>query len=526
MEVPHDSTSPLRPDTEPLTKKPRSRNRGVFLLKWMIFLSVFFAIVIGALSWNVASGTESGSFPSLSPLSLIKQFVGSNERMLNGEKDDRVNILLLGVGGAGHEGPQLSDTMLLASIKPSTKEVGMISIPRDLNVPIPDYGWRKINHANAYGEADERGTGPSLAASVVEDTFDEPIHYYVRVDFNGFAKLIDDIGGVDIYVDRAFTDSEYPILGKEDAECGPTPEPAEPTINPDTGEEIPGVTPAPDYSCRYEVLSFKEGWTHMDGDTALKYVRSRHGNNGEASDFARSRRQQKILLAVREQLLSASTVFNPARIGRILETLKEHIATNVELWEITRLANILKDWDPNTIKNHVLDTSDDSPLYATSMNGAYVLLPKNDDWGALQRLADNIFLDDGAIPASDTPSKPKFVKVEIQNGTAVSGLAFRTSQILDKGGYQVTQVGNAKTRGFEHTVIYDLTNGKRPDDLAALKDLLQADVTLSATGWIASGDVIPNSLHLTPEDMEKMATDSSVDFLVILGQNAENLVRN
>lgn len=506
---------------------PAPKPRKLSVKKVLLTVGIFLAALGIALSWNIHSNTEAaGAFPSFSPLALIRSFVGAGEKRLNGEAEDRINILLLGVGGAGHDGPQLSDTMLFASVKPSTKEVGMISIPRDLSVPIPGYGWRKINHANAFGENTEPGTGPGLASEVVGSVLDESVQYYVRVDFSGFAKLIDDIGGVEVFVDKAFVDSEYPILGKESANCGGTPAPVvEAVPETTTAETVPVIPPAPvDYSCRFERLSFKEGWTHMDGDTALKFVRSRHGSNGEASDFARSRRQQKIILAMREKLLSVSTVLNPAKIARILDTVRDNIATNFEIWELARLATLLKDFDASKIANHVLDASPESPLYATSMNGAYVLLPKNDDWGSLQRLADAIFETSPSLTAT-APIKPKFVKVEIQNGTTVSGLGFRTSQIIDKQGFQVVKVGNAKSRGFEHTVIYDLTDGKRPADLKALKELLEADVTLSATGWIASGDVIPKSMALTPEDFEHLATGENIDFLVILGDNAENLVR-
>src|SRR5690349_1069076 len=115
----------------------------------------------------------------------------------------------------------------------------------------------------------------------------------------------------------------------------------------------------------------------MDGETALTYVRSRHGSNGEGSDFARSRRQQKVILAVKDKVFSAGTILNPARIGRILETLDANLATNLSTWELLRLADTFKDFDQTKLKSYVLDSSESSPLYATSLNGAYVLLPRN-----------------------------------------------------------------------------------------------------------------------------------------------------
>lgn len=488
--------------------------------RMLLIVLIFSALSASALSYQVASSSEgdNGNFPKLSLFSTLKGLVQAGDRELKGEGNDRINFLLMGVGGVGHDGPQLSDTMIFSSIKPSTKEIGMISIPRDMTVPIPGYGWRKINHANAFGENKEPGAGPELASQVLADIIDQDIQYYVRVDFSGFEQLIDDIGGVDIYVDRSFTDDSYPVHGNEYADCGTD------TYYDDEGEEIV----VNNYDCRWESLSFQEGWAHMNGETALKYVRSRHGNNGESSDFARSRRQQKVILAVKEKVFSAKTFFNPGRINRILDTLESHIATNLSTWELIRLANEFKDIDTSEIAHHVLDASPSSPLYATTLNGAYVLLPKNDDWKPIQNLAENIFIqadDAESLYAADPNDKPLFVKVEIQNGTEVTGLAFKTSQLLDGQGFDIVKIGNAETRDFEHTLIYDLTDGKRPDELKALRDFLKADVTLSATGWLISGDIVPKELSLSSTDYEELTTEENIDFLIILGENSANLVR-
>src|SRR5207244_10638311 len=109
---------------------------------------------------------------------------------LKGEGNGRVNILLLGVGGAGHDGPNLSDTIMVVSIDPKTKDVAMLSIPRDLYVKIPGHGYGKINAANVYG-------GPTLAARTVANVIGVPIHYYAVIDFSGFKQAVDSVGGGD-----------------------------------------------------------------------------------------------------------------------------------------------------------------------------------------------------------------------------------------------------------------------------------------------------------------------------------------
>jgi LCP family protein required for cell wall assembly len=506
------------------------KNNILFFGRTLAIVLIVFAMIGAAFSYQVNSTANStDDFPKLSLLSTLRYFVDGGD--LKGEQNDRVNILLMGIGGEGHEGPQLTDTIIFASYQPSSGKIGLMSIPRDMTVPIPGYGYRKVNHANAFGELDKKGNGPKLASQVIGDVLDEDIHYYVRVDFEGFAELIDDIGGIDVYVERGFTDAQYPALGKEIATCSDSSviAPARQIVS-DGGSTSDSESEAisADYSCRFEALTFQEGWTHMDGQTALKFVRSRHGSNGEGSDFARSARQQKVLLAIKDKIFAASTFLNPARINRILDTLKQNIATNMDIPEMLRLARAAKNLQEGQITHHVIDASEDSPLYATILNGAFVMLPKNDDWKPLQKIAEYIFVPkEGQSRFVDAPeSKPKFVKIEIQNGTNVSGLAFRASQLLDGQGFNVVKVGNAISRDYAHTVIYDLTNGKRVDELKALRDFLKADVTLSATGWMVSGDVVPKGISVTSDDYQKLTTESNIDFLVILGENTPAVVRN
>ena len=134
------------------------------------------------------------SNPNATIFDRVRNFVLAGDRTVEGFKDDRVNILLLGVGGEGHDGEQLSDTIILASIKPSTKQIALLSIPRDLSVDIPGYGVRKINAANAFGEQTNPGEGGTLAAQVVSETLGTPIPYWIRIDFKAFEEIIDKLG--------------------------------------------------------------------------------------------------------------------------------------------------------------------------------------------------------------------------------------------------------------------------------------------------------------------------------------------
>jgi hypothetical protein len=160
------------------------------------------------------------------------------------------------------------------------------------------------------------------------------------------------------------------------------------------------------------------------------------------------------------------------------------------------------------------------------MNGAYVILPKNDDWTPVQRLAENIFSATAATDSfASSTTAPYFVKVEIQNGTSISGLAFQASQILSAQGFDVTKIGNAEDRGFEHTVIYDLTNGEKSKELKSLQNILEAQVAMSATGWIYSSEIVPKEITVSDDSYESKTTADNIDFLIILGSDNADLVR-
>lgn len=470
-----------------LTPAVTPRHRGSF---WRSLLIIF--VIVGGLSFLFfPTGREAIESQTVGWLAGLQRLVPAMDRALNGERADRINFLLLGIGGEGHDGPELTDTIIFASFRPSTQEIGLLSIPRDLAVPIPEYDWRKINNINAIGEAKKEGSGPVLASQVISDLLNQKIHYYVKVDFDGFAELIDDLGGINVYIERGFTDSAYPT---DD-----------------------GLT---------QTIAFEEGWQKMDGVAALQFSRSRHGNNGEGSDFARAARQQKILLAIKDRLLSTSTLLNPSRLNRVLNAVADHLQTNIGLWEIIRLSTYLPTIEKEKIRHHVLDESETSPLYATNINGAYLLLPKGDDWTEVRRIAANVFSETDAQVAMTDPKEetPPFVRLEIQNGTEITGFAYTVSQMLQQEGFEIVKIGNASDRGYSHTVIYDLTDGQKAEELQALQTALQADVSMSAAGWIFTNRLVPTELSVSNESAEKQTSEQGIDFLIILGENTANLV--
>ncbi len=443
-----------------LDKKNKRKKR--ILPKLFFYPLIFFIIFILVFSFQIilSGDSLSESFEKINIFSTYGLSL-SKDKPLAGETDDRINVLLLGMGGSGHPGPYLTDTIIIISLKPSENKVAMISIPRDLSVPIPGYGWRKINNANHFGELKEPGKGGKFAAEVISETFDLPIHYYVRIDFSGFENLINELGGIKIHVDNDFADYKFP---------------------------------ADNYA--YQTVAFEQGWQKMDGQTALNYARSRHGTNGENSDFARSKRQQKVIQAVKEKALSFTTFLSYRKISAMLDLYQEHVTTNLKVWEIFKFAKLAKNIGQENINNIVLENGADGPLYSTNINGAYLLLPKDMSFYQLQQIVKYAFEPEKQIKAKEQ------VKVEIQNGTRIEGLAYRTSVYLKNKGYKVLKISNAHEQNFEKTVIFDFSQGQKSEALADLKSKLSANIS----------PAIPDSL----------LSKSGIDFLIILGQNQKD----
>lgn len=322
--------------------------------------------------------------------------------------DDRVNILLLGIAGGTHDGPNLTDTIMVASYNIKTSQVYLFSIPRDLWLP------SLKSKANAvYGIGLSQGNGLGLSKTVMGNILGLPLHYALRVDFNGFIKAIDVLGGIDVSVDKTFDDYNYPVEGKENDLCGYTEK--EIDISSDQAKQLnleagkQKVFMAPDgtiasnsaqedigakyFTCRYERLHFDKGLTRMDGITALKFVRSRHGTNGEASDFARSKRQEKILEAVKLKMLSLETLTSPGRISEFLKTFGRSIDTDISVKNVIEFYKLFR--QTNNTSTFVLDNSLKAGLPGGRISllinpprgdygGAYVLVSQDDDFSIVQ----------------------------------------------------------------------------------------------------------------------------------------------
>lgn len=340
---------------------------------------------------------------------------------LKGEGDGRINILLLGRGGVGHAGADLTDTIVIASIDPVNKKAALLSLPRDTWVD-STYGDSKINavFANAKSSAlrkkmsveEAEKTGVEATEQEVEDILGIQLHYYVIVDFKGFEKAVDTVGGVTIDVPEILRD---PSMAWEN------------NGNP--------------------VLA-RQGKQTMNGKQALMYVRSRHGS--ARGDFDRAERQRLFILALKNEVFSSGTYGNPLKISRLMDDFGDHAKTDFSMNDLLRLYSITKGIGNTSIRSLGLADPPNDYLTTGTHSGQSVVMPKAgifeyDDIQAYVRSQ----LPDGYILKEKAP-------VIVLNGTTSEGLAGDEADELKSYSYNVKKVDNAPTKNYLKTVIVDL----------------------------------------------------------------------
>ena len=351
---------------------------------------------------------------------------------------DRVNVLLLGVDRRGGKGwGYRTDTIIIVTVDPLNGTAGMLSIPRDLQVPIPGNGEDRINTANVWGESRKYpGGGPALLKRTVEVNFGIPIDYYVMVDFQGFEEIIDTMGGIDVNAPRTLHDTKYP-------------------------------DPQPDDPHGMKTVHFDAGWQHVDGARALEYVRSRMST----SDFDRASRQQQVLIAVREKALRLNLV---PRLPSLFATMGSMVRTDMTLDEMLELAALAPQIDMDSLEQVVIQKP---MVYGYRReDGAAVQLPK---WDLIDPVVADLFAAPVAAVTptpAPTPAPPTPIptlapvqieeleelaregaRIAVQNGTSEPNFAARVAALLMQQGYQVVEFGDADRLDYPSTVIVDYT---------------------------------------------------------------------
>jgi LCP family protein required for cell wall assembly len=395
--------------------------------------------------------------------------------LLKGEGDGRINILLLGRGGDGHDGPDLTDTILILSIDPVNKTANMVSIPRDLWVNVGG-GNTKVNavFANAKYKAlaknskDEAGAEKAGIAAIEDTTTDVlgiPIHYYGMVDFQAFRQAVDTVGGVDINIPESAAVKDYMY--------------DETTHKP-------------------YLLNVTAGSQHFDGLRALMFTRTRH--TSARGDFDRTERQRLFIEALSQKILSAGTYTNPVKVSQLMSDFGDHISTDFSINDSLRLAQIMKDIGTNNIKSIGLADPPNNYVRTDNINGLSVVVPTAGigDYSAIQNYIRNTM--------KDPYLSKENASIMVLNGTTTPGLASSKGDKLKSYGYNVVKVDTAPTQDYQQTTIIDMTGGKKPFTKSYLEKRMgaKAVTTLPDTNIQTTG----------------------ADFVVILGQdetsNSEN----
>lgn len=386
---------------------------------------------------------------------------------LRGEGDGRINILVLGIGGPGHEGPDLTDTIMIASIDPINNQVSLLSLPRDLWVKIPGNGSQKLNAAYAYGKdnsksknlIDQKRDGLGLLDKTLAPVIGIPIHYHAIIDFKAFAQAIDAVGGVTFNVPETLYD---------------------PTIA---------------WENKYNPVIAQKGPQTFNGHKALLYAKSRE----TSTDFARSQRQRQLMVALKDKILSAGTYSNPLKISQLMSSLGNNIYTDFSFNDTKRLYEIISKIPSSDISSLDLVTPPHDLLTTANLNGLSIVRPKAglysyDGLGSYIRNA----LRDGLLIKENAP-------VAIYNATSVAGLATKEADLLKSYGYNVTTVGNLpKATDPAKSTLIDLNNSTDKYTRHYLEQRL----------GLAAQNSLPAGLGITPP--------SGTKFVIITGKDAQN----
>jgi len=389
------------------------KRAGMALGIFILLLGIYFGYKLYSTERHVLKG--GGKAPALAKNIDINQ--------LKGEGDGRINVLALGIGGPVHDGPDLTDTILLASIDPVNHSTALLSIPRDLCIKMPCGPNQKINAVFALAKENSAAKttdgkiqdGLKALDKTLAPILGVPIHYHAIVDFQAFQQAVDAVGGVDVNVPTTLYD---------------------PTIA---------------WENHYNPVIAAKGEQHMDGHKALLYAKSRE----TSSDFARAMRQRLILVALKQKVLTLGTFSNPVKISNLLNSLGNNVYSDFSLNDITRLYQIGSQVPSSSIASLDMVTPPHDLLITGTVDGATsIVKPKAGlfQYAAIQSYVRNA-LRDGFIAKENAA-------VTIYNATSSPGLANKVGDTLKSYGYRVTAVGNApNATNPATTTLVDISGG-------------------------------------------------------------------
>lgn len=459
---------PILLDEETLDPKPKKRRIGFSLRKLgtkRVVLTFLALILASALYMGIKFYiAERHLFRGGGGAPALASDIDINK--LRGEGDGRVNILVLGIGGPGHDGPDLTDTIMVASIDPINNQVSLLSLPRDLWVKIPGNGSQKINATYVYGKdgsnsknlIDQEKDGLKLLDKTLAPVLGIPIHYHAVINFKAFQQAIDAVGGITFDVPETLYD---------------------PTIA---------------WENKYNPVIAQKGIQTFNGQKALLYAKSRE----TSTDFARAQRQRQIMVALKDKILSVGTFSNPLKISSLLSSFGNNIYTDFSLNDIKRLYEIISKIPSSNINSLDLVTPPHDLLSTGGLNGLSIVQPKAGlyQYDEINNYIRNA-LRDGLLIKENA-------EVAIYNATSIDGLASKEAKVLKSYGYNVTTVDSlAELTNPISTSLIDLSGGSAKYTRHYLQQRL----------GVTAQNSLPSGIGVTPP--------SGTKFVIILGSNAK-----
>ncbi len=446
----------------PLDKLEQKTEKAEKWVKSHLFLSIV-ALLLGVLTLKgVVGAIRTGQ-----PFSVKQIFISALGSGLETDAYGHTNILLLGVGGEGHDGANLTDTMMVASIDTADGTVSMLSIPRDLYIAESDVGWgTRINsiYQYVYDETENSATAEASLEEEIEDMLNIEIHYYAKIDFQGFTEIVDAIDGITVNVAETISDYSYP---------------------------------APDGSnVLYDPFYLAAGEQELDGETALKYARSRHSTAG--GDFDRAKRQQEVIEAIKNKALSLGVLTSPSKIKNIYYAISNNFETNLSLSDMLTLVDQAGDFEDDAIQSAVFsDAAYETGgfLYTPEREDGdpFYLEPYAGDFAELQQFAQLFFYHPEIIRDQ--------VPILVLNGTKEESMAGLTKMMLVRYGFNV-EYGNSDTKNVTDTKIYNLA----PDD-----DTVEGTIELLPS--LTYGEITSD----VPDEYRAAAGTAKI--IIVLGQD-------
>ena len=482
-------------------EKKFNRGEKIKKISLAVFIFLFLALVsyLSYFVWKTISvANKMGSLQNTRPSTLsqdvraiISPIIPAVAKPLKGEAEGRINILLLGAAGEKNAGRDLTDTVMVMSVDTKNKKVALLSLPRDLYVNIPEtQTFTKINSVYKIGLSQK--LGPALIKKTVENITGITINYYLIVNFDGFVKIIDNIGGINIISPRDFYDASYP---------------------------------GPNYS--YETFSLSKGFHALDGKVALQYVRERHSD--PEGDFGRAKRQQQVIQAVKSKLFSMETFFNASKLNDVLDTLGNNIQTDIPLEDLGSFVNLSKNVDTQNINNVVADAwKPDSLLKVSHVNvgdvAAFILVPRVGNYSEIQDLAQNIF-NQAELKKRQQAIADEKANIEIINRSSDNQLGSKVRKLLTENlglkNVRVVQETNSDAF-FSKTIVTDNSKGLKiftTDELlkklpAILSTQNNSTTNSKADLVITLGEDLVNSYKFETDSIEdyNKAQDSQANF--------------